>query len=141
MNILIAFDNIYLNKEIEDTQKELLFTLGEIAEFRSPETGYHVKRVAEISRILALKLGLPDEDASLLRLAASMHDLGKLAIHQSILDKPGSLTPEEFAVMKTHSQLGYEMLKSSRRVLLQTAALIAREHHENFNGTGYPRGA
>jgi len=140
LNVLIALDNIYLNKEIETTQKECLFTLGEIAESRSPETGNHVKRVGEAAKILALKFGLSEEEAELLRLAASMHDLGKLAIPESILNKPGTLTPEEFAIMKTHSEMGYEMLKKSKQSLFQIAALIAREHHENFDGTGYPRG-
>lgn len=129
-----------LNQEIEATQKELLFTLGEIAESRSTETGNHVKRVAAIARLLAEKHGLPSYEVELLELAAAMHDLGKLAIHDSILNKPGPLTAEEFAVMKTHAQLGYDMLKASKRPLLQAAALIAREHHENYDGSGYPRG-
>jgi len=129
-----------LNLEIEATQRELIFALGEIAESRSSETSNHVKRVGEIARILALGYDLPPDEAEILKLAASMHDLGKLAIHDSILTKPGSLTSEEFAVMKTHSEMGYQMLKTSKRSLLQTAAIIAREHHENYDGTGYPQG-
>lgn len=129
-----------LNLEIEDTQKELVFTLGEIAESRSSETSNHVRRVGKIAEILASKYSLPDSEAEILRLAASMHDLGKLAIHDSILAKPGALTLEEFEIMKTHSEIGYEMLKTSKRPLLQTAAIIARQHHENYDGTGYPQG-
>jgi len=129
-----------LNLEIEDTQKELVYALGEIAESRSSETSNHVKRVGEIAKILASRYKLPDSEAEILRLAASMHDLGKLAIHDSILAKPGALTVDEFAIMKTHSEMGYEMLKASKRPLLQTAAIIAHQHHENYDGTGYPQG-
>lgn len=131
---------VSLNQELEATQKELIFTLGEIAESRSAETGNHVKRVGEISKLLALEYGIPEREAEMLRLAASMHDLGKLAIHDSILNKPGPLTPEEYSIMKTHSELGYNMLKASKRPLLKIAATIAREHHENYDKTGYPQG-
>lgn len=129
-----------LNQEIENTQKELVFALGEIAESRSAETGNHVKRVGEIAKILASKYNLPEPEAEVLRLAASMHDLGKLAIHDSILAKHGSLTTDEFTHMKTHSEMGYQMLKASKRPLLQIAAIIALEHHENYDGSGYPSG-
>ncbi len=129
-----------LNMEIDATQKELIYALGEIAESRSLETGFHVRRVGEISAILGARYGLDEEKVSLLRLAASMHDLGKLAINDTILNKPGSLTEDEFAVMKTHSILGYEILHRSKRSLLRMAATIAREHHENFDGSGYPDG-
>lgn len=140
LNVLVAYDNIYLNQEIEATQRECILTLGEIAESRSPETGNHVKRVGEIARILALRYGLSEYEAELIKIAASMHDLGKLAIQDAILNKPGILTHEEFDIMKNHAELGYEMLKSSKRSLFQTAALIAREHHENYDGSGYPHG-
>lgn len=140
MNVSIAFDNIQLNLEIEDTQKEILFTLGEIAEARSHETGRHVKRVAEYSKVLALKYGLPSEEAELVRLATPIHDVGKLGIPDIILNKPGKLTPEEFEIIKTHSTIGYEMLKTSQRHILQTGALIALQHHEKWDGSGYPDG-
>jgi len=140
MNISVAFDNIYLNEEVEATQKEIIFTLGEIAEARSRETGHHVKRVAELSKLLALKYGLPPEEAELLRLAAPTHDLGKLAIADHILNKPGKLTPEEFEIMRTHSEAGYEMLRKSSRSILQAGAIIALQHHEHYDGSGYPRG-
>jgi len=129
-----------LNREIEDTQEELIYALGEIAESRSVETGHHVRRVGETSRILATKCGLPIEQAFLLQLAASMHDLGKIAINDSILNKPGPLSVEEFEIMKTHCDLGSEILGGSKRPLLQMAAIIAKEHHENYDGTGYPQG-
>jgi response regulator RpfG family c-di-GMP phosphodiesterase len=129
-----------LNKEIDDTQRELIYTLGEIAEFRSSETGHHVKRVAEISGLLGSKLGLSEDEAGILALAASMHDLGKIAVDDSILNKPGKLTPEEFEAMKQHTVFGYEILKKSTRKLFKSAATIAFEHHENYDGSGYPRG-
>lgn len=129
-----------LNQEIDATQRELIYALGEIAESRSVETGHHVRRVGEISAFLASKCDLPQGEVTLLRLAASMHDLGKLAIDDSILNKPGALTAEEFGIMKTHSQLGYEILCRSKRPLLKMAAIVAKEHHENYDGTGYPQG-
>lgn len=139
-NVSVAFDNIYLNQEVEDTQKEILFTLGEVAEARSQETGHHVKRVAEMAKFLGLKYGLSPEEAESLRLAAPIHDVGKLAIPDAILNKPGKLTTEEFTIMKTHSPIGYEMLKNSKRSILKLGAIIALQHHERYDGTGYPQG-
>ncbi len=129
-----------LQQEIEDTQKEVIFTLGAIAEARSEETGYHVRRVAEYSRMLALHYGLSVREAEMLKQASPMHDIGKLATPDAILNKPGKLTPEEFNIMKQHAELGYEMLKHSTRPLLKMAAIIAYEHHEKYDGSGYPRG-
>ncbi|MEX2460025.1 MAG: DUF3369 domain-containing protein [Paenibacillaceae bacterium] len=139
-NVTVAFDNIYLNEEVEHTQMEIIFTLGEIAETRSKETGNHVKRVAEYSKLLALKYGLPEEEAELIRLASSMHDVGKVAIPDAILNKPGKLTPEEFEIIKNHTHYGYAMLNHSNRDIFKTAAIIAYQHHEKFNGKGYPNG-
>lgn len=129
-----------LNKEIDTTQKELIYTLGEIAESRSIDTSYHVKRVGLISGFIAEKMGYLAAEVDRLELSASMHDLGKLAIDDRILNKPGALTPEEFEAIKNHSVYGYEILKNSSRTLLREAATIAHEHHENFDGTGYPQG-
>jgi len=140
VNICIAFDNIELNKEVEDTQRDCIYTLGEAAEARSRETGNHVKRVAECCWLLAIKYGLAPEEAGLLRMAAPMHDMGKLAIPDDILNKPGKLTVEEFDVMKHHCDIGYDIMKKSPRRILQMAAMIARQHHEKFDGTGYPQG-
>lgn len=139
-NVSIAFDNIYLNKEVENTQKEIIFTLGEIAEARSKETGNHVKRVAEYTKLLALKYGMSEEEAELLRLASPMHDIGKLSVPDGILNKPGKLTYEEFEVIKNHASTGFEMLKTSNKEIMKTAAIIAHEHHEKYNGKGYPLG-
>jgi response regulator RpfG family c-di-GMP phosphodiesterase len=128
-----------LYDEIEHTQKELIFTMGEIGESRSRETGNHVKRVAEYSYLLAIESGLSETEAEILRQASPMHDIGKVGIPDRILNKPSRLTPDEFEVMKEHSKLGYEMLKHSNRKLIKTAAIVAHQHHEKWDGTGYPR--
>lgn len=129
-----------LQNEIEETQKEVVFTMGAIGESRSKETGNHVKRVAEYSKLLALYYGLDEQQAELLKQASPMHDIGKVAIPDAILNKPGRFEPHERCIMETHAQLGYEMLKHSSRPLLEAAATIAYEHHEKWNGTGYPQG-
>lgn len=127
-----------LTQEIEETQKEVVFTMGSIGETRSKETGYHVKRVAEYSKLLALYSGLSEDEAELLKQASPMHDIGKVGIPDNILNKPGKLEPKEWEVMKTHALLGYDMLKYSQRAILKAAATIALEHHEKYDGTGYP---
>lgn len=139
-NISSIFENIQLTNEIEDTQKEILYTLGEVVENRHHETGYHVKRVAEYSYLLAIKYGLSEEEAHLIKQASPMHDVGKVGILDSILNKPGQLTPDEFEIIKTHTNIGYNIFKSSQRNLLKAAAIIALQHHEKYDGTGYPGG-
>ncbi|MFS0779957.1 HD domain-containing phosphohydrolase [Neobacillus sp. 3P2-tot-E-2] len=104
------------------------------------ETGNHVRRVAEYSQFLALKYGLQSDEIELLKLASPLHDIGKVAIPDSILNKPGKLTNEEFDIIKTHTEIGYQMLKHSNTKLMETAAIIAYTHHEKYDGTGYPRG-
>lgn len=128
--------NLY--KEIEDTQKEVIFTMGAIGESRSKETGHHVKRVAEYSKLLATLYGLNAEEAELLKQASPMHDIGKIGISDDILQKPAKLSDEEWKLMQTHTQLGYDMLKHSSRVIFKTASLVALQHHEKWDGTGYP---
>ncbi len=131
---------IALNEEIEDTQKELIFRMGELAESRSKETGSHVKRVSEYAKLLALELGYEEKEANLIAMASPMHDIGKVAIPDFILTKPGAFNNEEWEMMKTHSLIGYNVLKSSERPLLRAASIIAKEHHEKYNGKGYPDG-
>jgi response regulator RpfG family c-di-GMP phosphodiesterase len=139
-NVGIAFDNVYLNQEIIDTQKEVIQRLGEVVESRSKETAFHVVRVAEYIGIIAEGMGLSEKDTDLLKLASPMHDIGKIGIPDSILLKPGHLNDDEFAMMKTHAYIGYRILKGSTRKLLKTAAVIAYTHHERWDGSGYPRG-
>ena len=128
-----------LSQEIEDTQREVVFTMGAIGESRSKETGNHVKRVAEYSKILALAYGMNEEEAELLKQASPMHDIGKVAIPDAILKKPGRFDDNEREIMNSHAELGYHMIKNSERPLLKAAAIVAYEHHEKWNGTGYPR--
>ncbi|MBI3873647.1 MAG: HD domain-containing protein [Arcobacter sp.] len=129
-----------LHREIESTQKEIVYKMGEIGESRSKETGNHVKRVAEYSRLLATLYGLDDEEANILFIASPMHDIGKVGIPDNILKKPGKLDSEEFEIMRTHTDIGYEILKGSNRAVFNTASIIAKEHHEKWDGTGYPNG-
>ena len=140
MSIRYDITDIYnLKKEIIDTQKEVILTMGSIGETRSKETGNHVKRVAEYSRVLAEGIGLDDREVEMLVQVSPMHDIGKVGIPDSILHKPGKLTDEEFAVMRRHAELGYEMLKGSNRPLMKLAATVALEHHERWDGKGgYP---
>lgn len=135
-----SLESAMLSQEIEETQKEIIFTMGEIGESRSKETGNHVKRVAEYSYILAIGLGMSEEEAELLKMASPMHDIGKVAIPDSVLKKPGKLTDEEFNIMKSHTNIGYGLLKNSHRHILKTAAIVAEQHHEKWNGSGYPNG-
>ena len=132
--------NFKLTNDIILTQREVIATMGAIGETRSKETGDHVLRVGEYAKALALMAELPLIDAEELQMASPMHDIGKVVIKDSILNKPGKLLKEEFEVMKEHSILGYKMLSGSHQQLLQTAAIIAYEHHERWDGTGYPRG-
>ena len=129
-----------LNQEIENTQKEVIFTLGAVGEARSKETGQHVKRVAEYSYLLGKLYGLDEIECDLIKNASPMHDIGKVAIPDNILNKPTSLNEEEFEIIKTHAQLGFDMLKHSQRPILKAAATIALEHHEKYDGSGYPLG-
>ncbi|MDC0933178.1 HD domain-containing protein [Arcobacteraceae bacterium] len=135
---ITKIEDLYI--EIENTQKEIIFTMGAAGELRSKETGQHVKRVAEYSKLLALLYGLDEKEAELIKLASPMHDIGKVGIPDAILHKPGKLDSDEFKIMKTHAQLGYNMLKSSDRIILKSASIVAHQHHEKYNGKGYPQG-
>ncbi|HET9484381.1 MAG TPA: DUF3369 domain-containing protein [Xanthomonadales bacterium] len=139
-NVSIAFENLHLNRELNDAQLETICVLAGAAESRSRETANHVKRVGLVAEFLARQCGLTEREAEALRFAAPLHDIGKLGIPDSILNKPGKHTPEESIVMRTHAELGYQMLAGARQPLLNLAAEIALTHHENWDGSGYPRG-
>ena len=139
-NVAVAFENIHLNQEIVDSHKEMLLTLGEVVENRSQEVGHHAKRVAEFSCLLAMRAGLSPQDAELLKLVAPMHDVGKVAIPDEILLKPARLTHDEFEKIKLHTTIGYEIFKKSSRRIMNAAAIVAHQHHEHWDGTGYPNG-
>jgi hypothetical protein len=129
-----------LNKELDGTQIEILERLGTLGEYRSKETGAHVRRVGLYSRKLAELAGLDHETALLLERAAPLHDIGKVGIPDAILNKPGKLTEEEYETMKAHPAIGESILAGSDKPLIRTAAEIAGGHHEKYDGSGYPRG-
>ncbi|MCG8632304.1 MAG: DUF3369 domain-containing protein [Desulfobacterales bacterium] len=139
-NVGVAFDNRYLNQEIQETQQEIIHLLGELVESRSKETAYHVIRVAEYTAVLGRAAGYSQKEIELIKAASPMHDVGKMAIPDAILLKPGKLTADEFTIMKTHTDIGYKILSTSKRKLLKMAATIAYSHHERWDGTGYPLG-
>lgn len=138
-NVAIAYENLMLNKEIEDTQRSIIYQLSEVIENRSKDTGKHIHRMAEFSYALAIELGLDEEEAEIIRTASPLHDIGKVGIPDMVLNKPGALDEQERAVMDTHAQLGYDMLKESKPRILKMAAIIAHQHHEKWDGSGYPR--
>lgn len=127
-------------REMESTHRELIYTLGDIIERRSKETGYHVQRVSEYARLLALLSGRGEAEAELVATASAVHDIGKVAIPDQVLNKPGSLSADEYELMKTHAAQGGDMLAFSGRELFVAAAAIARQHHERWDGSGYPAG-
>ena len=127
-------------KEIVETQKEVVITLGQVVESRSLETANHTVRVGDMSHELAILAGLDPDEAELIRMASPMHDVGKIGIPDRILNKPGKLTDEEYRLMQTHAEIGHRILDKSDRTILKAAAIIAYEHHEKWDGTGYPRG-
>ncbi|MBT9491694.1 MAG: HD domain-containing protein [Paucibacter sp.] len=127
-------------QEVLARERETVVRLSKAAEYRDPETGAHILRMAHYSELIARGLGLPEAERQLLLEAAPMHDIGKVGITDSILLKPGRLTADEFEVMKQHAQIGHEILKDSSSLVLQTGAAIALGHHEKFDGSGYPQG-
>jgi response regulator RpfG family c-di-GMP phosphodiesterase len=137
-NVSIAFENLHLNKELFESQLEMVYLLAGAAETRSRETANHVRRVGLIAELIGSAAGMDTQEAGMLRFAAPLHDIGKIGIPDAILNKPGAHTAEESVVMRTHAELGAQMLGASRRPLMQLAAQIAREHHENWDGSGYP---
>lgn len=139
-NVAIAYENILLKDEIEGTQRDMVYMLGEAIETRSKETGNHVRRVAEFSYLIAIGIGLNEREAEILKVASPLHDFGKIGIPDSILHKPGKLEDTEFDIMKTHASMGNQLLKRSNREILRSAAIIAGDHHEKWDGSGYPKG-
>jgi putative two-component system response regulator len=125
---------------ILDREHEMINRLSRAAEFRDPETGAHIQRMSNYSHLIAQQLRLPLEEQELILRASPMHDIGKIAIPDSILLKPGKLDEAEFTLMKTHAEKGWEILRGSTSQLLDVAAVIARSHHEKFDGSGYPQG-
>lgn len=127
-------------REVHLRERETVLRLARAAEFRDPETGSHISRMAHYAALIARQLGMPEQAINTLLLAAPMHDVGKLGTPDHILLKPGRLDENELEIMRQHALIGYEILKNSASPVLQMAAEIALNHHEKFDGTGYPHG-
>ena len=126
--------------ELKDASREMILRLVTAAEFRDDDTGAHIKRMSLYAKVLAESLGLREELVEHLSLASTMHDVGKIGIPDSILLKPGRLSPEEFAIMKNHTLIGEKILCGSTHATIRLAASIALNHHERWDGSGYPNG-
>lgn len=139
-NVAITYESLLLREEIQDTQRSTVYILGEAVERRSKETGAHVRRVGELAALLAEGAGMRAGDIEFMRQAAPLHDVGKIGIPDHVLNKPAKLDAEEWAIMMTHARIGFELLNKSDKRILQLGAIIAHEHHEHWDGGGYPRG-
>ena len=127
-------------RKVRESEQETLARLARAGEYRDQETGSHIIRMASYSRLIAESLGLPQDNCELIEAAAPMHDIGKIGIPDNILLKPGKLELEEFNVMKSHPEVGYQILSNSPSKYLNLGAEIALGHHEKFDGSGYPYG-
>ncbi|MEP4891629.1 MAG: DUF3369 domain-containing protein [Aliiglaciecola sp.] len=138
-NVQIAFDNVLLTKDIEDSQREIIERLG-TAINKDFSVGKRIQRMVEMCKVLSVEYGLCETQIETFSLALPLYDVGKLSVPNHILSKPGPLNEQEKDSAKEHAQIGYDLLKDSRRQIIQSAAEIARDHHEHWDGNGYPRG-
>ncbi len=127
-------------QQVVAREHETLLRLGKAGEYRDECTGNHVVRMAKYSRVIGEALGLSNQECDELEFASPMHDIGKIGIQDSVLLKPGKLNPEEWSVMQQHTTIGYNILSNSQSRYIQTGSIIALNHHERFDGTGYPNG-
>lgn len=125
-------------RHLVEREEEVIWRLARAIEYRDGDTGNHVSRVAQISRLIAEGIGLSAERCRTIYLAAPLHDIGKIGIADAILGKPGKLTPEEITAMREHVTIGARILENGSSDLIRTAELIAQSHHERWDGTGYP---
>ena len=137
-NIALTFENLNLMRDLQDTSKELVYSLANAVEARSKETGAHVQRVSLISEKLAAYYGLPEQEIKMIKHASPLHDIGKVAISDGILHKPGKLDTGEWDEMQKHVNYGVDILSTSKRKLINVAREIAGTHHEKWDGSGYP---
>ena len=126
--------------QLQEAYLDTIYRLALAAEYKDEETGNHIIRMSRYCSLIAEKLGLPARDVQNIRYASPMHDIGKIGIPDSILLKPGKLTPEEFEIMKTHTIIGAKILADSNAEIIQVAQQIALSHHEKWNGDGFPQG-
>lgn len=126
--------------EVQEAYHDTVIRLATAAEYRDKYTGAHLHRISRYAEVIARNLGLPPQQVELIKLASPMHDIGKIGIHDNILLSEAKLAENEFQVIKTHAEIGYQILKGSHSLLLEKAALIALAHHERYDGSGYPKG-
>jgi len=137
---LLESEVLKATRDIVEREHESLLVLGKTAEFKDPETGSHIARVAHYSKLLARLSGLGEGQQDTIFYASPFHDIGKVGISDAILLKPGRLDEDEFEMMKTHAKIGYEILKDTKSAYLKAGAIIAISHHEKYDGSGYPHG-
>ncbi|MBQ3798179.1 MAG: HD domain-containing protein [Butyrivibrio sp.] len=143
LNVIVSKEHdhkIEYMKKFQDNQSDIIRDFATISEAKSGETGQHIRRVSEYTAILAKPLLENEDDVSYIKIASMMHDIGKLMIPNEIIEKPGKLTPEEYEIIKTHSTYGENLLSHNQGEIMTMARSIAYEHHEKWDGTGYPRG-
>ena len=136
----VVLRNAKFADELRRSRIETVKQFVKASEFHDSDTGGHIERMSRYSALIYRALGFDDKDCHIIELASMLHDVGKISIPDAILKKPGKLTPEEFEVMKRHTENGYGMLIGAESPFLTMGAVIARGHHEKWNGTGYPRG-
>lgn len=139
-NVAITYEALLLREEVQETQRATVYILGEAVERRSNEGGAHVRRIAELAALLGQAWGMEGLEVEHLRQAAPLHDIGKIGIPDGILNKPAKLDADEWALMQTHARIGHDLLARSDRRILRLGAQIAHEHHERWDGQGYPQG-
>lgn len=134
----VAIKNVQLKDSIKRAHLETIYRLSIAAEYKDTDTGVHIKRMSKYSEIIAKEMGFDPNYCELILYASPLHDIGKLGIPDAILTKPAKLDPEEWDIMKRHTQMGYEILKDSGEKLIKFASSIALNHHERYDGNGYP---
>jgi response regulator RpfG family c-di-GMP phosphodiesterase len=137
-NYSIALDNFILNNMISETQNEIIITFGDVIEKHFDDTNTHVLRISNMMYEFALVNNFSYQESEMIKVASTMHDIGKIAIPDAILKKPGKLNRDEFEVIKTHTVIGHQILSKSKLDILKLASEIALYHHEKYDGTGYP---
>jgi len=141
LQIKKAYEDLkQVHNEIKEAHMAIVLKLAILAEYRDPETGNHIMRISDYGCEIGKVIGLSDKDIEIFRFASPMHDIGKIAIPDSILKKTGKLTREEFEIMKGHTVIGARMFDGSNSPILKNAADICRSHHERWDGNGYPYG-
>lgn len=130
----------YRENEVEQTQRDIIFTLAYVGELRSKDTTEHIKRVSEYCGLLGRLYGLNAKTVEILKLASAVHDIGKVAIPDRVLNKPDVLNEQERKIMNRHTEWGYHVFGGSKRPILQAGAIVAAQHHEKYDGSGYPKG-